>query len=148
MKNKSSSIYYNRAIFILSIIGVLLAAYVFQSFVRKSPIVCINSGCEIVRQSPYSYILGIPVPGVGLVGYSLLALFAFLRTVPSAKKNSEVFLKGILAISIFGVFFVSWFTYMEFFVIRGVCTWCAVSAVNMLIIFLLSRKMYFLERRK
>ena len=47
----------------------------------------------------------------------------------------------------FGVLFVSWFTYTELFVIKAICTWCAVSAVNMVIIFILALKSYSLERK-
>lgn len=137
MKQKSDSNYirkFNRIIFILSILGLIIAVYVFQSFLRKTSIVCINTGCETVRNSPFSYIFGIPVPGVGLAGYSFLAILSFLRTMSPDKR----FLYGMLGISTFGVVFVSWFTYTEIFIIEAICTWCAVSAANMLVIFLLT----------
>lgn len=143
MQKKFSTklILYNRILFILSLLGVIVAAYVLQSFIRGSNIVCINTGCENVRKSMYSYPLGIPVPAVGLLGYSLLALLAFIRTASQNKK----LLYFILGISIFGVFFVSWFTYTELFFIKALCTWCAVSAVNMLVIFFLAVKIFSLE---
>lgn len=137
MKNKeieSVLTKYNRIIFILSIVGLLIAIYVFQSFIRQASIICVNSGCETVRKSPNSFIFGFPVPGVGLIGYSLLAILAFLRTIFTNKR----LLYGMLGISIFGVAFVSWFTYTEIFIIKAICTWCAVSAVNMFVIFLLT----------
>lgn len=122
----------NRILFILSLIGIVIAVYVLQSFLRQAPIVCINSGCEIVRKSPYSNLFGIPVPGYGLVGYTILAILAFFRTT-STKLNKQL-LSWTVGIATGGVAFVGWFTYMELFVIRGVCTWCAVSAVNMVTI--------------
>lgn len=122
----------NRMIFILSLLGIAIAAYVTQSFLRQAPIVCINTGCEIVRKSPYSNLFGIPVPGYGLVGYSILALLSFLRT--TSKKLTNQLLPWIVGIATGGVAFVGWFTYTELFIIRGVCTWCAVSAVNMVTI--------------
>lgn len=122
----------NRLVFFLSLLGLIIAVYVLQGFVRQAPIVCINSGCEIVRKSPYSYLFGIPVPGYGLVGYTIIAILAFLRTTsPNMEKK---LLPWIVGISSGGVAFVARFTYMELFVIRGVCTWCAVSAVNMVVI--------------
>lgn len=135
---------YNRIIFILSIIGALIAIYVFQSFVRQTSIVCVNTGCETVRKSPSSYIFGFPVPGVGLFGYSLLAILAFLRTMSSDKR----LLYAMMGISTFGVAFVSWFTYTEIFVIKAICTWCAISAANMLVIFLLTFSSYKLAKKK
>lgn len=122
------SIAINRIIFVLSILGMVIALYVTQSFLRKTGIVCVNSGCELVRKNPASYLFGtIPVTSVGLVGYAALALLAFLKT--SSKK--PWILNTMLGIAIFGVCFVTWFTYTELFVIKGICTWCAISAVNM-----------------
>jgi uncharacterized membrane protein len=124
----------NRAIFILSIIGTVVAVYVLQSFLRKTSIVCVNGGCEMVRKSPLSYIFGIPVPAFGLVGYSVMTVISFLRTI----KDSIIYLRAILGIALFGICFTGWFTYTEIFLIKGICTWCALSAVNMWIIFFLA----------
>lgn len=122
----------NRVIFILSLVGLMLGTYVLQSFLRQSSIICFNGGgCEAVRKSSASWPFGIPVPAVGVTGYSILLILTFLRTV----KEDIRLLKGILGMATFGIFFVTWFTYTELFVIHGVCTWCAVSAVNMYIIF-------------
>lgn len=130
----------NRLIFLLSLLGIAIALYVLQSFLRQAPIVCINTGCEIVRKSPYSNLFGLPVPGYGLVGYTILAVLAFLRTT-SDKLNKHL-LPWIAGIATGGVVFVGWFTYMEVFVIKGVCTWCAVSAVNMVTIAIIAWKEY------
>lgn len=123
-----------------------MAIYVLQSFIRQAPIVCVNGGCESVRKSVISYPFGIPVPAFGLVGYSLLALLAFLRTVNYKPYTINLFLKLMLGIGIFGILFVSWFTYNEIFIIKAICTWCAISAVNMFIVFGLILKSYLLEK--
>ncbi len=138
-----SSTRLNRIIFILAIVGILIALYVTQSFLRQVGIICATGGCELVRKSPASYIYGIPVPAVGLVGYSIIAILAFLRT---SHKNKNL-IKGILGMTAFGVAFTTWFTYTELFVIRGVCTWCAISTVNMFVLFGLSLKSYILEKK-
>ena len=136
----------NRIIFVLSLVGVLIAIYVLQSWLRQSPIVCLTEGCETVRKAPASYLWGVPVPAVGLVGYSFLAILAFLRTTLDARR-SNLALRAMLAIATFGVLFVSWFTYTELYIIRAVCTWCAVSAVNMVVIFALILKSYTLKKK-
>lgn len=133
----------NRIIFILSIIGILMAIYVLQSFIRKTGIVCVTSGCELVRKHPASYLFGsIPVPAVGLVGYTVLSVLAFMRT--TVKKTW--ILNAMLGVATFGVAFVSWFTYIELTVIKGICTWCALSAVNMVVVFALLHKSRALEK--
>lgn len=125
---------YNRIVFILSLVGMIIAIYVTQSFIRKTSIICVNTGCESVRKSPLSYPFGIPVPAFGLVGYAFLAVFSFLRTT----KENKLFLKIMMGIATFGISFVSWFTYTELFIIKAICTWCAVSALNMYVIFFLT----------
>lgn len=126
----------NRIMFILSVIGILIAAYVTQSFLRKASIVCVNGGCEAVRKSMASYIVGIPVPAFGLIGYSILAILTFLRTTGNTLHRK--LLPWILGIAVGGVAFVSWFTYTELTVIRAICTWCAISTVNMITICILA----------
>jgi len=132
----------NRIMFVLAIVGIVIAAYVTQSWVRKVGIICVTGGCDLVRKNPASYLWGIPVPSVGLLGYTVIAILAFLRT-SSANKN---LLKGILGMTIFGVCFTLWFTYTELFIIRGICMWCAISTVNMFILFFLALKSYQLEK--
>ncbi len=138
----------NRCIFILALIGFTIAAYVTHSFVRQTGILCINTGCELVRKSPASYIFGIPVPSIGLVGYAALAICAFLQTTnnqppstsglqPASKLQTKL-RKITLGIATFGILFVSWFTYTEIFVIKGICTWCVISAFIMVTIFVLA----------
>ncbi len=138
----------NRTVFVLSVIGVLIAIYVLQSFIRQTSILCVNTGCEQVRKNPASYLWGVPVPAVGLVGYSLLALLAFLKTLNPKAKTVHLYTKIMLGIATFGVAFVSWFTYTELFVIRAVCTWCAVSAANMVVIFSLLIKSFSLNKER
>jgi uncharacterized membrane protein len=157
MNNSSKTL--NRIIFILSILGIIMAVYVLQSFLRQTGILCLNgSGCELVRKSPVSYPFGIPVPAFGLVGYTGLAILSFLQTMTQnqparnashsdAGWRTKNLLKGMLGIAIFGICFVTWFTIMELFVIKGTCTWCAVSAVNMYIIFGLVVKSLSLSSR-
>ena len=134
----------NRIIFFLSLLGIAMAIYVLQSFIRKTGIVCVTSGCELVRKSPASYLFGIvPVPAVGLIGYSIIATLAFLRT----SKSKPWMLRGMLGMATFGVAFVAWFTYTEIFIIKGICTWCALSAINMVVIFTLLLKSYTLHTK-
>ncbi len=129
----------NRIVFFLSLIGILMAIYVLQSFIRKTGIVCVTSGCELVRKSPLSYLFGFfPVPAVGLIGYTIITILAFLRTT----SQKAWILTGMLGMATFGVVFVSWFTYTELFIIKGVCTWCALSAVNMIVIFFILLRTY------
>ena len=138
----------NRIIFFLSLLGVAIAIYVTQSFLQETSIFCINGGgCEAVRKSPASYLFGFfPVPAVGLIGYAILAICSFIRTLEIENWKLKIAMRIMLGMATFGVLFVSWFTYTELFVIKGICTWCAISAVNMFVIFGFTLKSYILEK--
>ena len=143
METKLKSI--NRVIFILSIAGLIMGVYVLQSFLRQTGIVCLSGGgCEAVRKSALSYPFGIPVPAVGVAGYTFLMILSFLRTV----KTNKGLLWGIFGMGLFGICFVTWFTYTELFLIKGICMWCAISAVNMYIIFGLAVRSLVLMKQK
>jgi len=143
MTNETLDKNLNRLMFILSIAGCIMGIYVLQSFLRQTGIVCLTGGgCEAVRKSALAYPLGIPVPAVGVLGYAILITLTFLRTI---KENKKLLL-GIIGMATFGICFVSWFTYTEIFLIKGICMWCAISAVNMYIIFGLSIKTYLLHK--
>lgn len=135
MQPNTSKINTNRIIFFLSLIGIVIAIYVSQSFLRKASIVCISTGCETVRKSPLAYPLGIPVPLFGLVGYLILGISSFLRTMKQKSDTLTTLANIMLGVAIFGISFVTWFTYTEIFIIRGICMWCGISAINMYIIF-------------
>jgi uncharacterized membrane protein len=122
-----------RILFFQSLIGCIIAMYVVQSFVRDAPIYCVTSGCEVVRRHPSSYLLGIPVPSYGLIGYTtiLLLLLAYAQT------SKPKLLTLAKYITLGGTAFVAWFTYTEAFIIRGFCMWCLVSAFNMVVMLLL-----------
>ena len=123
--------------FVLSIAGLLMGSYVLQSFLRQTGIICLTgSGCEAVRKSALSYPFGIPVPAVGVAGYAFLVLLTFLRTINHQLSTKLIW--WILGMAIFGICFVTWFTYTEIFLIKGICMWCAISAINMYVIFVLT----------
>lgn len=114
-----------------------MGMYVLQSFLRQTGIVCLTGGgCEAVRKNALSYPFGIPVPAIGVAGYTFLMVLSFLRTF----KNNKGLLWGTFGMALFGICFVSWFTYTELFLIKGICMWCGISAINMYIIFGLTLK--------
>lgn len=125
---------YNRIIFILAIVGFLVAGYVLKGYLTQSSVYCpAGGGCDIVRKSPYAWPLGIPVPAFGFIGYAVMVVLSFLRTVKP--KNDRKFLYGILGMAIFGTLFVTGFSLTEAILIKQFCFWCIISTVIMYMIF-------------
>lgn len=120
-----------KALIGLSILGILLAIYLFYNFLTK-PLIesCyFNSriNCDAVTKGSLSMLFGIPVSLIGLVGY-ITILF------------SSIFKKKLLVfgMSTFGMFFCLFITYQELFMLKVVCPVCLACQLVMLVVFLLA----------
>ena len=138
----------NRIIFVLSLIGLGVSVFLAYEYARPIPIDCPigGTGCEIVRKSAYSSLLGIPLPYYGITYYSILALISILSS--SIKMT---FLKRTqFMVATFGLLFSIYLTALEEFVIKAYCFWCVTSAIISTVIFvvaLLSYKNFFRKKK-
>ena len=126
----------NRAVFVLSLVGVLIAGYLWWAHSSGADIPCGPSGdCNAVAQSPYSRLLGIPVAAFGAVGYFFLAALAFARTL-SRNPAGDRRLQTMIALVALPALVVSlYLTYLEVFVIGRLCRWCLASQIVILLLF-------------
>lgn len=117
---------------VLAVGGLLMSAYLTWVHLLGMPPVCLtgNRGCETVQSSRYAEILGVPVAALGMGGYVGLLFAAVLR--------GEVGVLLGLFVSLVGILFSAYLTYLELFVIYAVCQWCVSSAVLMMAAFVLS----------
>lgn len=133
----------NRLIFILSLVGFAVTAFLTYEYNLIGPIICpvTGTGCDIVRKSVYSKLLGIDLPYFGLVFYLIVAA--------SSVWLSESFNKLInllrFAVSFSGFVFGLYLTFLEAFVIKAFCIWCLISFIISFIIFLLCTKILKIE---
>jgi uncharacterized membrane protein len=105
----------------LSLTGFAIAAYLTTVYLAKLPPACVpGGGCVTVQHSSYAHILGIPLPAIGLVGYTMLFVTACLPG-QRARTAGMVFTVFAIGASIS-------LTYIELNVIHAVCIWCVASA--------------------
>jgi uncharacterized membrane protein len=122
---------------ILAVIGLLDSAYLFIYKISKNNAMCLGSGdCSTVNASRFSEIKGIPVSILGFIAYLaiIILLFVEIRKLYSSE-NSNLMVFGI---SLVGVLFSAYLTYIEFYVIHAVCPFCVLSAVVITLIFIIS----------
>lgn len=123
------------AIPLLSLLGLSIMLYLNTI---PETIICYPGGdCQILQQTEYGEILDIPVGVWGVLGYlailltwslSLVGSYRLLRLLPWT----------LLALTLLGVLFSLYFTFLEPFVIGATCPWCLTSAILMTILFWLS----------
>lgn len=125
-----------RMVLALSILGILLATYLFYNFLTKPAVEScyINSviNCDAVTKGSLSTLFGIPVSLIGLIGYIVILFSAVL-------KNSKL----ILSMSSFGMIFCLYITIQEVFVLKVICPVCLACQLVMLSVFVLSLKLNF-----
>lgn len=117
---------------LIAFLGLCVAIYMSYSKIAGVPVVCALSSCEEVSNSPYAYILGVPIAFYGLTFY-YVALNAALR------KN----IKLMFFMALVGVAFTGYFTFIEAFVIKAWCQWCLMSAWLSLALLIISARLKF-----
>lgn len=123
---------------ITAIIGLGVSSYLTWAKLTHQNVVCINnlSDCNIVNSSSYSEWQGIPVALIGMIGYFLIiVLFTVYKDNNTITRYIPLLLFGI---TLFGIVYSLYLTYLELFVIHALCQWCLVSALAMIVLFVLS----------
>jgi uncharacterized membrane protein len=123
---------------LVSLLGLLLGAYLtLYKFGFIGTLACNVSSCEQVQTSRWSMFLGLPVATWGLGFYAgtlALSLIGVQERLEDSRQLSVVLL-GMTAV---GLVFTAWLNYLEAFVIHAWCEWCIVSALMVLVLFLLA----------
>lgn len=126
-----------QGILLLSLAGLGVSSYLTWVYTTDSLALCFGSGgCDLVQHSPYAYIAGIPIPTLGAVAY--LVLVGLTLAALRLEAQRETLVLGIFGVALVGLLFSGYLTYLELFVIHAICTWCVVSAVVMLLTFILT----------
>jgi uncharacterized membrane protein len=107
------------AIAVLAVAGIAVSAVSLQRHYAKSATRFCDFGekfdCDAVNRSEYSRVMGIPVAGIGIVGYGLLLALA---TVYRLRAETPV---RLLVAAAAGLGFALYLTYVEGYVLE---TWC------------------------
>lgn len=117
---------------VVALIGLGIATYLTYVHYKGIKVLCLASGsCETVQSSVYAKLAGVPVPVLGLVGYTaILASLLALR--------GELGRLAGFGLALVGFLFSCYLTYREVFTIKAICQWCVGSAVCMTILVLLT----------
>ena len=122
---------------VVTILGTLDALYLLIFKLTGNNRMCLgNGGCHDVNFSSYSEIYGIPVSVFGLSAFiAILCIMILERRLKIAKENGPL---AIFGISLGGVIFSAYLTYLEIYVIRAICPFCVASAISMIFLFILA----------
>jgi uncharacterized membrane protein len=106
----------------LDLIGLAIAGYLSVVELRGDLPYCGPlKGCEEVALSDYARVGGVPVAVFGV----LLSISLFALAIAWMRSGRIELLAAHYGLSLIGVVFELYFTYLELFVIGAVCVWCA-----------------------
>jgi uncharacterized membrane protein len=113
-----------RAPVAFAVAGLAIAAYLTAvHYAGGTPACAIAHGCATVQRSTYAAVGGVPVAVLGLAGY--VAVLAGLAGDGEGHRTATAFL------SLAGLGFSAWLTYVEVGVLHAICIWCVGSALCM-----------------
>jgi uncharacterized membrane protein/glutaredoxin len=120
----------NWLLLILAVIGMGLTAYLtYTAWQGKLVAGCAEgSACDIVLNSRWSTLLGVPTSFWGFLTYALLAATAWNRYADSQWKFAWF-------VTIIGLFYSLYLTGISFFVLQATCPYCLSSLGLMALIF-------------
>lgn len=131
MQNKA----FNGFIFALSVIGILIAGYLWKLHATPELIPCGRSGgCATVALSPYSRFpvgTGFPIAAWGTAGYIGILVLSCIRMLPLSSKLIRLAqsLQGLGLVAGMSASLV--LTYIQAVIIHAFCKWCLASEVVM-----------------
>jgi len=112
----------------LDLVGLVIAAYLSVVAIQgELPYCGPLKGCEQVALSEYSRIAGIPVAVLGVI----LSISLLVLAIAWTRSGRVELLAAHYGLSLVGVIFELYFTYIEVFVIGAVCIWCASYGVSL-----------------
>ncbi|MGO9271276.1 MAG: thioredoxin domain-containing protein [Terriglobia bacterium] len=116
-------------LFVLSLVGLFISLYLLWVYTSPShPLVCLGTGCDTVRASPYAHVMGYPMPIFGALMYSALALLLFAEPLMASWTVRGIHFL-VLAILSVAFLFSAYLTGLEAYVIHAWCEWCVTSAI-------------------
>jgi uncharacterized membrane protein len=129
------------SLLVLAFMGLADSWYLFQSAVSDTALTCdigaAFDGCNVVAQSPYSYIFGVPLALFGVAFYALIfVLVALVAVLPVRMLYRIVFLltlAGVLASVVFVL--------IQVVLIKAICIYCMASAGITLLSFVSARSL-------
>jgi uncharacterized membrane protein len=127
-----------RAQFLLVLIGLFIAGYLSYLKLAAAPAVCVDAGpfdCNVVLNSQYSELAGVPIAYLGFGVYALIGLVMLFERRHSFLEQYGSLL--IFGIGLFAWLFSMWLVYVQVALLGALCPWCLSHELNFTFLFAL-----------
>lgn len=115
----------------LASIGLVDSIYLTWIKLANQEAVCAGIGsCEVVNSSEYATLAGIPIALFGVGAFLAILIFLLFETQNQFLEENSLML--VFGLSLAGVLYSAYLTYLELFVLKAICPFCVLSAVSLL----------------
>lgn len=118
---------------LLALAGAGVSGYLTVVHLQGSEALCGGVGnCELVQNSSYAELGGMPVALLGLLAYLAILSLCLLRLTPYSREWLPL---AVFGLSLAAVIYSAYLTYVELFILEAICVWCVASAALVTAIF-------------
>lgn len=126
-----------RNIQLLSIVfGLFVSGYLSYLKITHVPSICIENGpfnCEVVLNSAYSELSGIPIAYLGFLTYVVIGFVVlFEHRITFFEEYGKLITFGV---GLFAWMFSMWLVFVQFVLLQALCPWCLSHETNFTIQF-------------
>lgn len=127
------------AFILFGFLGLAASFYIFIKKSKKQPLTCHidHGGCNVVVNSKYSRMFGVPNEAIGLLYYGGVVILGLLELAGVRLLSIPLFLLLFLGVAAGSALFSLVLIFVQAFVLKSWCEYCLVSAVSSIAIFLL-----------
>jgi uncharacterized membrane protein len=128
-----------------AVLGIAVSSsYLTFVHYQDDALVCGIGDCLAVQTSSYAKLVGISIAILGLLMYIAILLLGLLRIrIPD---KADLIGTLLFSISLAGLIYSLYLTYVEIWVIEAICQWCVLSGIITALIFIVeARSMWAAE---
>jgi len=115
----------------IALVGLGIATYLtVVHYAGGQPVCAVAHGCATVQASDYAKLAGVPV--------ALLGVFGYVALLVSLARDGEAWRTAAAFLSLAGLAFSGWLTYVEVGILNAICIWCVGSAICMALLSVLT----------
>lgn len=124
---------------VLVVIGILVSGYLSYVKLTNVAMVCAQGSvfnCDVVQNSAYSRIFGIPIAWLGLATYLIIGgLLLFQYRIPFLQEFGGMLIFGVV---LFAFVYSVYLVYIQVAILQALCQWCLMHEFNMTILFIVT----------
>jgi uncharacterized membrane protein len=124
----------------LIVLNIIFTILLFYSYETNTTVCATGFDCDAVKNSSYSKIFGISLSTLGIISFPAL-LIIFLLGLKNKKMQNLFYLSTLI-----GAIGASRFLYIQFFILKKVCSSCLAIDSLMIIIFIFSAYDWYKNR--